>query len=96
MNHQVHGIRIIPVYVDDIMIVFDSVEWIESAKRAIGKQFRMTDSDEAKFCLGMDIVMNIEVWAINLSHEQNTKEIMEKYGMIYSTSSKVPMAPTHS
>jgi hypothetical protein len=47
MNHPVHGICIILVYVNDLLIVLDSLEWITSAKRAIGEQFRMTDFGEA-------------------------------------------------
>jgi hypothetical protein len=43
----------------------------------------------------MDIVKNREVGTISLSHEQYTKEIFEKYGMLDNTPSKVPMAPTH-
>jgi hypothetical protein len=39
----VHGICIVLVYVDDIPIVSDSLKRIESAKLAIGDQFRMTD-----------------------------------------------------
>jgi hypothetical protein len=54
------------VYVDDILIVSDSVKWIELAERAIGEQFRMTDLGEAKL-LGMDIVRNIEAETICLS-----------------------------
>jgi hypothetical protein len=50
MNHQVHGICIVLVYVDDILIVSYSLKWIESAKRAIWEHLlRMTDFDEAKF-----------------------------------------------
>jgi histone deacetylase 1/2 len=41
MNYPVHGICIVLVYVDDILIVSDSLKWIESAKRAIGDQFRI-------------------------------------------------------
>jgi hypothetical protein len=33
MNHQGHGMSIFVVYVDDILIVSDSLQWIESAKR---------------------------------------------------------------
>jgi hypothetical protein len=55
----------------------------------------MTDFGEAKFILGMDIVRNRETWTTRLYHEQRTKEILEKYDMLDSTSSKVPMAPTH-
>jgi hypothetical protein len=55
----------------------------------------MTDFGEAKFILGMDIIRNREAGTISLSHEQYTKEILETYGMLDSTPSKVPMAPTH-
>jgi hypothetical protein len=67
MNHPVHGICIVLVFVDDILIVSDSLKWIESAKRAIGDQFSMTDFGEVKFTLGMDIIMNIEAGTISLS-----------------------------
>jgi hypothetical protein len=50
---------------------------------------------EAKFILGMDIVKNKEAGTISLSQEQYIKEILEKYGMLDITPSKVPMAPTH-
>jgi hypothetical protein len=43
MYHPVHGVCIVLVYADDIPIVSDSHKWIQSAKRAIGEQFRMTD-----------------------------------------------------
>jgi hypothetical protein len=67
MNHPVHGIRIVLVYVDEILIVAESLEWIESTKRAIGNHFRMTNFREAKFILGMDIVRNKEAWTISRS-----------------------------
>jgi hypothetical protein len=95
MNHRVHGICMVLVYVDDILIVSDSLKWIESAKRAIGNQFRMTDFGDAKLILGMDIIRNRIAGTISLSHEKYTKEILEKYGMLDNTPSKVPMAPTH-
>jgi hypothetical protein len=69
MNHAMHGIYIVLVYVDDILIVSDSQKWIESAKRAIGDQFRMTDFGDTKLILGMDITRNKEAGTISLSHE---------------------------
>jgi hypothetical protein len=95
MNHQVHSICIIVVYVDGLLIVSNSLEWITSARRVIGEQFHMTDFDVAKLILGMDIVRNREVGTICLSQEQYTKVILEKYGMLDSALSKIPMAPTH-
>jgi hypothetical protein len=70
MNHHVHGGCIVPVNVDDILIVSDSLKWIESAKRAIGDQFRITDFGDANFILGMIIVRNKEAGIISLFHEQ--------------------------
>jgi hypothetical protein len=81
--------------VDDILIVSNSLKWIDWAKRAIWKQFRMTTFGEAKFILGMDIVRNTEAWTVNVSQEQYTKDILEKYGMLNITPSKMPMAPMH-
>jgi hypothetical protein len=43
MNHQVHGICIVLVYMDDILIVSYSVKWIESSERAVGEKFRVVD-----------------------------------------------------
>jgi hypothetical protein len=36
MNHPMHGTRIVLLHVEDILIVSESLKWIESAKRAIG------------------------------------------------------------
>jgi hypothetical protein len=56
----------------------------------------MMDFGEAKLILGMDIVRNISTRIISLYREQyTTEQILEKYGMLDNTPSKVPMAPTH-
>jgi hypothetical protein len=70
MIHPVHGSWIVPVNVDDILIVSDSLKWIESAKRAIGDRFRITDFGDAIVILGMIMVKNKEAGIISLSHEQ--------------------------
>jgi hypothetical protein len=36
MNHPMHGICIVLVYVDDSLIILDSLKWIESAKPGMG------------------------------------------------------------
>jgi hypothetical protein len=43
INHPLRGICLVPVHVDDLLIVSDSLKWIETAKGAIREQFRMTD-----------------------------------------------------
>eukprot|EP00873_Tetraselmis_striata_P002664 jgi/Tetstr1/422928/TSEL_013708.t1 len=70
MNHPRYGICIVLVYVDDILVVSDSVEWIRSAKSAIGAEFNMTDFGEAAFVLGMDLTRCWASGTIRLSQEQ--------------------------
>jgi hypothetical protein len=53
-----------------------------------------TGFGEAMFILGMDIAMNMVADNVNVFHEQDTKELMEKFGMPGITPCKVPMAPT--
>eukprot|EP00873_Tetraselmis_striata_P002448 jgi/Tetstr1/422712/TSEL_013509.t1 len=81
MNHPRYGICIVLVYVDDILVVSDSIEWIWSAKSAIGAEFNMTDFGEAAFVMGMDLTRCWASGTIRLSQEQYTLELLEKYGM---------------
>eukprot|EP00873_Tetraselmis_striata_P005251 jgi/Tetstr1/425515/TSEL_001526.t1 len=50
MNHPRYGICIVLVYVDDILVVSDSVEWIRSAKSAIDTSARMLFMAAAAIC----------------------------------------------
>eukprot|EP00873_Tetraselmis_striata_P046153 jgi/Tetstr1/466417/TSEL_010945.t1 len=95
MNHPRYGICIVLVYVDDILVVSDSVEWIRSAKSAIGAEFNMTDFGEAAFVLGMDLTRCWASGAIRLSQEQYTLELLEKYGMQDCSPAKTPMGSGH-
>jgi hypothetical protein len=55
MNHPVHAICIVMVYVDDILVVSDSLDWVNTAKSHIRQQLNMTDFGPATSILGMDI-----------------------------------------
>eukprot|EP00873_Tetraselmis_striata_P002937 jgi/Tetstr1/423201/TSEL_001321.t1 len=95
MNHPRYGICIVLVYVDDILVVSDSVEWIRSAKSAIGAEFNMTDFGEAAFVLCMDLTRCWASGTIRLSQEQYTLELLEKYGMQDCSPAKTPMGSGH-
>eukprot|EP00873_Tetraselmis_striata_P025534 jgi/Tetstr1/445798/TSEL_033444.t1 len=95
MNHPRYGICIVLVYVDDILVVSDSVEWIRSAKSAIGDEFNMTDFGEAAFVMGMDLTRCWASGTIRLSQEQYTLELLEKHGMQDCSPAKTPMGSGH-
>eukprot|EP00873_Tetraselmis_striata_P026749 jgi/Tetstr1/447013/TSEL_034471.t1 len=91
MNHPRYGIYIVLVYVDDILVVSDSVDWIRSAKSATGAEFNMTDFGEAAFVLGMDLTRCWAASTIRLSQEHYTLELLEKYGMQDCSPARTPM-----
>eukprot|EP00873_Tetraselmis_striata_P040481 jgi/Tetstr1/460745/TSEL_005930.t1 len=95
MNHPRYGICIVLVYVDDILVVSDSVDWIRSAKSAIGAEFNMTDFGAAAFVLGMDLTCCWASGTIRLSQERYTLELLEKYGMQDCSPAKTPMGSGH-
>jgi hypothetical protein len=91
MNHLVHGICIGFVYVDDIMMVFYSLDWGSAAITNIRREFNMIDFRDAPSILGV----NITDGTVRMSQTQYTKKLLEKYGMFESNPSLVPMSPTH-
>eukprot|EP00873_Tetraselmis_striata_P041458 jgi/Tetstr1/461722/TSEL_006812.t1 len=95
MNHPRYGICIVLVYVDDILVVSDFVEWIRSVKSAIGAEFNMTDFGEAAFVMGMDLTRCSASGTIRLSQEQYTLELLEIYGMQDCSPAKTPMGSGH-
>jgi hypothetical protein len=67
MSHPDHGICIVLVYVDDIMVLSDSLAWIFSAKSRIRHQFKMTNFGDATSILGMDITNDFLASIVRLS-----------------------------
>ena len=80
------------VYVDDMLVVSNSLPAMQQLKKRMQQQFKMTDLGEAEFFLGILLKRNRAERQIVLSQERYTKEVLNKFGMQESKPKGTPMA----
>ena len=74
-----HGIVIICIYVDDLIVGGDNEAEIEHVKTLLKQEFYIKDLGELQFFLGIEIVRTKEgIW---LSQRQYALDMLSKYGM---------------
>ncbi|WP_286497683.1 reverse transcriptase domain-containing protein, partial [Escherichia coli] len=74
-----HGIVIICIYVDDLIVGGDHESEIEHVKTLLKEEFDMKDLGELRYFLGIEIVRTEEgIW---LSQRQYALDMLSKYGM---------------
>ena len=74
-----HGIVIICIYVDDLIVGGDNEAEIEHVKTLLKQEFDIKDLGELRFFLGIEIVRTKEgIW---LSQRQYALDMLSKYGM---------------
>lgn len=77
-----NGIRCyILLYVNDVLIICDSLNMIKVIKRLLATEFEMTDVGEADTFLGMHLQHDKEKGIITLSQTQYLKNVLRKFGM---------------
>ena len=72
---------ILSLYVDDILLVGNSNEVIDIAKRWLSSNFEMKDIGEASYVLGVKIVRDHAKRLLCLSQETYIKRMLERYHM---------------
>ena len=74
-----HGIIIICIYVDDLIVGGDHEAHVEDVKNLLKKEFDMKDLGELRYFLGIEIVRTPEgIW---LLQRQYSLDMLSKYGM---------------
>ena len=74
-----HGIVIICIYVDDLIVGGDNESEIDHVKTLLKQEFDMKDLGELRYFLGIEIVRTKEgIW---LSQRQYALDMLSKYGM---------------
>uniref|UniRef100_W4VRQ4 Putative retrovirus-related pol polyprotein from transposon tnt n=1 Tax=Corethrella appendiculata TaxID=1370023 RepID=W4VRQ4_9DIPT len=82
-------ILIIAIYVDDMMLFSNCLNWLKEIKEKLGREFRMKDMGKAKFCLGIKITETKS--CITLDQQHYIEEILNKFGMSECKPSYTPM-----
>ena len=84
-------LEIIAVYVDDLILIAETLEEIKHMKSCLSETFKIKDMGEIRYCLGVnfELVKN----GINLSQKQYLLRLLEKYGLSEANTVSTPMDP---
>lgn len=82
------NVVIISLYVDDLLITGDDHEQIDQIKKAMMKQFDMSDLGKMSYFLGMEIIQRQE--SIILHQHKYAREILKKFKMMECKPVKTP------
>jgi hypothetical protein len=69
------------VYVDDLIILTETVEEKEMVRMSLEDKFRMKDMGRLHYCLGISIVQDDDSECIWLHQKQYILNMLNKYGM---------------
>jgi hypothetical protein len=83
----------VALYVDDLLILSNSLTKLNSLKQDLSKKFEMKDLGEAQFILGIQIERNRSAHTLYLSQHSYIKKIVERYGMSNSKAVATPLDP---
>ena len=82
---------IIAVYVDDNLILSDSLNLINKTKKELSSRFEMMDLGDVNWILNMEVTRNCPKRTIQLSQSQYIENILERHGMADCKPATTPM-----
>ena len=82
-------LQIIAVYVDDLILMPETVQEMEEMKEGLASTFRMKDMGELCFCLGINFERNDE--GISLCQKQYLMKLLAKYRLSEANTVSTPM-----
>nr|GEW45221.1 putative retrotransposon protein [Tanacetum cinerariifolium] len=85
------NITFLILYVDDILIMGNSIPMLQSVKTYLGKCFAMKDLGEAAYILGIKIYRDRSKRLIGLCQSAYIKKILKRYCMENSKRESIPM-----
>ena len=86
-----NGFVILSLYVDNILLIGNSKEMIDIAKKWLSSNFEMKDMGEASYVLGVKIVRDRAKKLLGLSQETYIKRMLKRYHMQDSKSMDTPV-----
>jgi len=89
------GFCFIPAWVDDLLLVSDCEEHIQTVKEILGNKYKIKDLGEVSTYLGMQVKRDKETGWLELGLEKYVGKLEEKFSNLLQETSKVqtPMAP---
>ena len=84
-------LEIIAVYVDELILIAETLEEIKHMKSCLSETFKMKNKGEIRYCLGVNFELDEN--GINLSQKQYLLRLLEKYGLSEANTVSTPMDP---
>ena len=80
----------VTLYVDDLLVIGGDILLIDTIKRKLVEQFKMTDMGDVSLVLGMQVTRDRQGKTLTISQENYTKFILERFGMADCKPSSTP------
>ncbi len=72
MNETNHGIVVIVIYVDDLIIIRDNDEDIYDLNKLLKQKFEMKDLGELRYFLGIEVIQSPKgIWLLQRQYALN-------------------------
>jgi hypothetical protein len=84
-----HGIVVIVIYVDDLIIIGDSDAYIFDLKKLLKQKFEMKDLGELHYFLDIEVIQSLK--GISLLQRQYALNKLSKYGMMGCKPISIPL-----
>ena len=79
------------LYVDDILLIGNDIEFLDSIKGYFNKSFSMKDLGEAAYILGIKIYRDISTRLIGLSQSTYLDKVLRKFKMDQANKGFLPV-----
>ena len=87
-------LQIIAVYVDDLILIAETVEEMQQIKKCLSGHFKMKDMGKLHYCLGVNIDLNVNSQRLLLSQKQYLSKLLEKYRLTEAKPVSTPIDPS--
>ena len=84
-------LKIIAVYVDDLILIAKTLGEIQQMKEGLSKTFKMKDMGQLRYCLGINFELTKQ--GISLCQKQYLLKLLEKYKLSEANTVTTPMDP---
>jgi len=82
----------VALYVDDLLLVTDSLPSLAALKRDLSSRFEMADLGEVQYILGLQVTRDRLRRTLTLSQAEYVRRLLERYGMLNSRPTDTPIA----
>jgi transposase InsO family protein len=82
---------LVALYVDDLLLLANSLEGLSALKKDLSKRFSMTDLGEAHYILGIQIDRDRAARTLSISQREYVHKVLQRFGMLDCKPAAIPL-----